>query len=72
MTVGQLNGRPALRRQTVWLTREQMAAVFASTTENIRQGEFEVRRLLISQSVDVPHIAGEYEGRIEPSRRTTH
>ena len=26
-----------LERETVWLTREQMAAVFTSTTENIRQ-----------------------------------
>ena len=26
-----------LEQETVWLTREQMAAVFASTTENIRQ-----------------------------------
>jgi len=26
-----------LEQDTVWLTREQMAAVFASTTENIRQ-----------------------------------
>ena len=26
-----------LEQETVWLTREQMAAVFTSTTENIRQ-----------------------------------
>ena len=34
---GEVSLDVRLEQETVWLTREQMAAVFASTTENIRQ-----------------------------------
>ena len=34
---GEVTLNVRLEQETVWLTRERMAAVFASTTENVRQ-----------------------------------
>ena len=46
-----------LEQETVWLTREQMAAAFATTTENIRQ---HLRNIFVGRELEESATARDF------------